>query len=98
MQFQILLVITSYSIHYTKLYDGEWDEAAVLLNFSAHETKEITVDQVPGNEAPVFEKRTNLRLGIEQEDGSYKEVDDYQALPCTTEFKIIAQGERNNFV
>ena len=73
--------------------DGVWDEAAVLLNFSAHETKEITIDQVPGNEAPIFEKRTNLRLGIEQEDGSYKEVDDYQALPCTTEFKIIAQGE-----
>jgi hypothetical protein len=73
--------------------DGNWDEAALLLDFSANETKTISISQVGESEVPKFEKRTNLRLGIHQKDGSYKEVDYYEALPCTTDFKIIAQGE-----
>lgn len=73
--------------------DGNWDEAVLLLNFSANETKEIEVDFVSKDEYPVFEKRTNLRLGIKQEDGSYKEVDRYRALPCSDGFEIIAQAE-----
>lgn len=73
--------------------DGVWDEAALLLDFSANETKEITLNQVIENEAPKFDKRTNLRLGIHQEDGTYEEVDDYTAIPYTEPFKIIAQGE-----
>jgi len=74
--------------------NGSWDEAALLLNFSAGESLEIKVDWVDGrNYPPEFEKRTNLRLGIRQEDGTYKEVDSYQALPCTDGFEIIAQGE-----
>ncbi|MFB6343240.1 DUF4861 domain-containing protein [Saccharicrinis sp. FJH62] len=73
--------------------DGLWDEASLLLNFSAKEIKTIVIGQVSENDTPKFEKRTNLRLGIHKEDGSYKEVDTYKALPCTDEFRIIAQGE-----
>ncbi|WP_167616019.1 DUF4861 domain-containing protein [Maribellus sediminis] len=73
--------------------DGNWDEAALLLDFTANESKNITIGQAAEDEAPKFEKRTNLRLGIHQEEGGYKEVDYYEALPCTTDFKIIAQGE-----
>ena len=73
--------------------DGEWDEAAILVNFEAGETKNVEVELVPENEYPEFEKRTNLRLGIHQEDGTYKEVDAYEAPSCDDGFEIIAQGE-----
>ncbi len=73
--------------------DESWDEVAVLLDFNPNETKRIFIEQVPGNAYPEFEKRTNLRLGIIQEDGSYKEVDSYDAPPCSDGFEIIAQGE-----
>lgn len=73
--------------------DGEWDEAAVLADFTANEKKVVTIGFIEKDKYPEFEKRTNLRLGIEEEDGSYKEVDTYKALPCTIDFKIIAQGE-----
>lgn len=73
--------------------DGNWDEAVTMLNIKAGETKTIKVDFVEKNNYPEFEKRTNLRLGIEQDDGSYKEVDNYKALPCNDGFKIIAQAE-----
>jgi len=78
--------------------DGNWDEAALLLNFAPGETKEIVVEFSDGtNYPPEFEKRTNLRLGITQEDGSFKEVDYYEALPCDDGFEIIAQGESVNW-
>ena len=73
--------------------DGKWDEVAVLLNFKANEEKSAVLEMIPENEYPTFEKRTNLRLGIHQEDGSYQEVDHYAAIPATEPFKIIAQGE-----
>ncbi|SHF33216.1 protein of unknown function [Mariniphaga anaerophila] len=78
--------------------DGNWDEVALLLDFAPGETKKITVEFSDGTDyPPVFEKRTNLRLGIKQEDGSYKEVDSYRALPCSDGFKVIAQGESVNW-
>lgn len=73
--------------------DGKWDEVVILVDFSANETKEIEVDFVPQDKYPEFNKRTNLRLGIKQVDGSYKEVEKYRALPCNDGFKIIAQAE-----
>ena len=73
--------------------DGNWDEVAVLLDFKAGETKKISVSFVPEGEYPEFEKRTNVRLGIRQSDGSYKEVDYYRALPCDDGFEVIAQAE-----
>lgn len=73
--------------------DGKWDEIAFLLDFGAGETKNVHIEWVAENEYPVFEKRTNLRLGIIQADGSYKEVDEYQAPDCSEGFKIIAQAE-----
>ncbi|RIJ46632.1 DUF4861 domain-containing protein [Maribellus luteus] len=73
--------------------DGKWDEVAVLLSFKANEEKSTVLEMIPENEYPAFEKRTNLRLGVHQEDGAYKEVDHYAAIPATEPFKIIAQGE-----
>lgn len=73
--------------------DGEWDEAVILIDFAANESKNIKVNFVDKSNYPEFDKRTNLRLGIKQDDGSYKEVDNYQALPCNDGFKIIAQAE-----
>ncbi len=73
--------------------DGKWDEAVFVLNFAPNETVEIEVGFVPEAEYPQFDKRTNLRLAIHQDDGSYEEVDYYKALPCTESFKIIAQAE-----
>ncbi|WP_346859404.1 DUF4861 domain-containing protein [uncultured Draconibacterium sp.] len=73
--------------------DGNWDELIFILDFKAGEKKELSVDFVEDGDYPVFEKRTNLRLGIHQEDGSYKEVDNYKAIPYTEPFEIISQGE-----
>ncbi len=73
--------------------DGNWDEVAILLDLKPDETKKITIGQLTGKDYPLFEKRTNLRLGIIQEDGSYKEVDSYEAPSCNDGFNIIAQGE-----
>lgn len=77
--------------------DGNWDEAVLLLDFKASEKKDMKVEFVLADDYPVCEKRTNLRLGIHQEDGSYKEVDNYQALSCSDGFEIIAQGEGVNW-
>ncbi|HEY3370294.1 MAG TPA: DUF4861 domain-containing protein [Prolixibacteraceae bacterium] len=73
--------------------DGKWDELVFTLNFKPSETISLEVKNVAYAAYPVFEKRTNLRLGILQADGSYPEVDHYKALSCKDSFKIIAQGE-----
>ncbi|MFV0366142.1 MAG: DUF4861 domain-containing protein [Mangrovibacterium sp.] len=73
--------------------DGAWDELAFVINMNAQETLTCELVAVKESEYPSFEKRTNVRLGIHQEDGSYKEVDSYTAIPQTEPFKIIAQGE-----
>lgn len=73
--------------------DRNWDEAVFMVDFAAEELKEIIVSLIPESEYPQFEKRTNLRLGIKQEDGTYNEVDNYRALPCNDGFEIIAQAE-----
>jgi hypothetical protein len=77
--------------------DGNWDEVVLLLDFEAGETLEVEMEMVPEDDYPEFEKRTNLRLGIHQEDGSYKEVDNYLALPCSDGFEVISQGEGVNW-
>lgn len=73
--------------------DGQWDEVALCLNFKANERVSVKVSFVAKDQYPVFEKRTNVRLGILQEDGSYKEFDTYQAIPADKPFKVIAQSE-----
>jgi hypothetical protein len=73
--------------------DGSWDEAVLVLDFAAGESIEVTVSLLPEAEYPVFEKRTNVRLGIKQEDGTFNEVDNYRALPCNDGFEVIAQAE-----
>jgi len=73
--------------------DGSWDELAFLVSFQPKEKLALHIAYVKADAYPLFEKRTNMRLGIEQEDGSYKEVDYYMAPPVNEPFKIIAQGE-----
>lgn len=73
--------------------DGIWDEVVVLVDIKANETIKATIGLIAASDYPIVEKRTNLRLGIHQEDGSYKEVDYYKAVPVSEPFKIIAQGE-----
>lgn len=77
--------------------DGNWDEAVLLLDFKAGEMLELEIEMVSEDDYPEFEKRTNLRLGIHQGDGTYKEVDSYKALPCTESFEIISQAEGVNW-
>ena len=73
--------------------DGNWDETVLVLDFAASESKEIMAEFVSETEYPEFEKRTNLSLKIKQEDGSYKEFDNYRALPCSDGFEVIAMAE-----
>jgi hypothetical protein len=73
--------------------DGRWDEVALLIHLKPHENAKVIMSSIPSGKYPVFQKRTNLRLGILQNDGSYKEVDTYKALPCSDGFEIIAQAE-----
>jgi len=73
--------------------DGNWDEVVLALDFAPAEKKEIKLEQVSESEYPQFEKRTNLSLKIKQEDGSYKEFDNYRALPCSDGFEVIAMAE-----
>ncbi len=73
--------------------DGKWDELVLLLDFEKNQEQELTVEWVTEENYPKYEKRTNLRLGIKQEDGSWKEEDNYKAIPYTEEFKVISQGE-----
>lgn len=73
--------------------DGKWDELVLVLDFKANTLVEAEIDLIASADYPKYEKRTNLRLGIKQEDGSYEEVDHYKAIPYTEEFKIISQGE-----
>ncbi|MGD9930442.1 MAG: DUF4861 domain-containing protein [Mangrovibacterium sp.] len=73
--------------------DGEWDGLAVLVSLQPNEELALTVNFVDAAEYPEFEKRTNLRLGIDQGDHTYKEVDYYLAADNKDGFKIIAQGE-----
>jgi hypothetical protein len=73
--------------------DGNWDEVVLLSDFNAGESIIVKMELIPESEYPQFEKRTNLRLGIKQEDGTYNEVDNYRALPCDDGFEVIAQAE-----
>lgn len=73
--------------------DGKWDEVVLVMDFYANEYIEATIENVANENYPTFNKRTNLRLGIKQNDGSWKEVDKYKAIPHTEEFKVISQGE-----
>ncbi len=77
--------------------DGQWDEAVVLVNLPANSTAKLVVSYVSPAKYPAFEKRTNLRLGILQPDGSFPEVDQYLAPSCKDSFRIIAQAESVNW-
>ncbi len=77
--------------------DGKWDEVAVLLNMAASGESKMVVSFTDSSAYPTFPKRTNLRLGIVQPDGSYAEVDNYTAPSCRDSFRIIAQAESVNW-
>lgn len=73
--------------------DGKWDEFVFVANFKASEALSLSIKNVSIDAYPTFNKRTNVRLGIKQEDHSYLEVDSYEAPYYKDKFKIIAQGE-----
>ena len=73
--------------------DGQWDELVLMVTIKASESLTLEIKTVALSAYPRFEKRTNVRLGILQPDGTYPEVDYYKALPCKDGFQIIAQGE-----
>lgn len=77
--------------------DGEWDELAFVVDVAANATVRMELVGVDKMAYPEFEKRTNVRLGIHQEDGSFLEVDNYEAIPATQPFQVIAQGESVNW-
>ncbi|HNQ38736.1 MAG TPA: DUF4861 domain-containing protein [Prolixibacteraceae bacterium] len=77
--------------------DGQWDEAVVLVNLPASGKAKLVLSFADPGEYPSFEKRTNLRLGILQPDGTFPEVDRYQAPSCRDTFQIIAQAESVNW-
>jgi hypothetical protein len=63
------------------------------MNLTPSVSQKIIISFVEPSSYPVFEKRTNLRLGILQPDSTYAEVDHYFAPSCKDSFKIIAQAE-----
>lgn len=73
--------------------DDKWDEFVFTLDFKASETVKLELKYCAIADYPEFEKRTNVRLGIKQPDGSYLEVDRYEAPSIEDGFKIIAQAE-----
>ena len=77
--------------------DGTWDEAVVLVSLPAAGSGKMVVSFAEPEKYPSFEKRTNLRLGILQPDGSFQEVDQYLAPSCRDSFRIIAQAESVNW-
>jgi len=77
--------------------DGAWDELVVNLDFAPLETLTLDVELVSAENYPEFEKRTNVRLGIVQDDYTFKEVDQYFAPPGREGFPTIAQGESVNW-
>lgn len=73
--------------------DETWDEVVLMVDFLPNETKVLTISLSDSPDTLSVVKRTNLRLGILQDDGSYKEFDDYLAPQCDDGFEVIAQGE-----
>jgi len=73
--------------------DGKWDELAFTLDFQASEKIELACELVPENEYPAFEKRTNVRLGLPDGNGKWKEADHAVAPVGLAGFPTISQGE-----
>jgi hypothetical protein len=73
--------------------DGKWDELVFTLDFKPSETISLNMVNVPQSKYPEFTHRTNIQLGIAQPDGTFKEVEKYEAPSIKDGFKIIAQGE-----
>ena len=73
--------------------DGSWDEVALLIDFSANETKTLNIGFLSADKYPSFTKRTNLRLGIKKADHEFDEVDQHLAPAGLDGFPTIAQGE-----
>ena len=70
--------------------DGRWDELAFIVDVQEHGEVLLTIDYVPVDAYPEFNKRTNLRLGIDQGNHTFKEVDHYFVPNDSDGFKIIA--------
>ena len=77
--------------------DGQWDEATVVVSLPGDGSGKLVVSFVSPSAYPSFEKRTNVRLGILQEDCTFPETDRYMAPSCRDSFRIIAQAESVNW-
>ncbi|MDX9880419.1 MAG: DUF4861 domain-containing protein [Prolixibacteraceae bacterium] len=77
--------------------DGQWDELVFTIDFQASEKIELNIELVPVDEYPEFEKRTNLRLGLPDGNGGWKEVDHAEAPAGLAGFPTIPQGEGVNW-
>ncbi len=77
--------------------DGKWDEVVILVDMAPSASQKMIISFVEPSQYPVFEKKTNLRLGILQSDSTYAEVDQYFAPSCRDSFRVIAQAESVNW-
>lgn len=55
--------------------DGQWDELALVCDFTAKEVKKFKVNFVDVDKAPKFTVRTNVRLGLGTIEKGYKGTD-----------------------
>lgn len=57
--------------------DGKWDELVAIYDLKANESVEFNISLVDKKEYPEFKARTNARLAVKQDDGSFKSVTQY---------------------
>ncbi|MRT93915.1 DUF4861 domain-containing protein [Ancylomarina sp. 16SWW S1-10-2] len=55
--------------------DGQWDELALVCDFTAKEVKKLNVNFVDADKAPKFETRTNVHLGLGNKETGFKATD-----------------------
>lgn len=88
--------------------DGQWDELALVCDFTSKEVKKIEVNLVDADKAPKFTMRTNVRLGLGTKEKGYKGTDQaispkgYVGLPLMYQAESISwendiMGFRNYF-
>jgi len=73
--------------------DGRWDEIAFIVDIKSLSDLEIEAGWVPEEKAPVFEKKTQVYLARQNQDGSYTEVGHAEAPQGLAGFPSQYQSE-----